>query len=62
MDLAKIRKAKGFVNVEYLQGLGEVEKGHKCVMHNSTALALAESKIVKIGEPVKVYKPAKIKE
>lgn len=60
----KIREAKGFVNVEFLQALGKKKKAHKEVMHNSTAMALANGKdpIVKIGSPVKEYKPKKIKE
>ncbi len=60
----KIREAKGFVNVEFLETLGKVKKGTKQVMHNSTALALASKKnpIVKIGSAITNYKPKKIKE
>ena len=61
-EVAKIRKAKGFVNVKYLKDLGNIEKDHKCEMHRSTAMALEVSGIVKIESDVKVYKPKKIKE
>ncbi len=61
-DLNKIRKATGFVNVTFLKENGNKEKGVKEVMHNSTALALASTGIVKIDSQVKEYKPKKVKE
>jgi hypothetical protein len=57
-----IRKAKGFVTVKFLKELGSNEVGIESQMHRSTAMALAQSGIVKIVSEVKVYKPKKVKE
>ncbi len=57
-----MRKAKGFVNVEFLEQLGNVEKGTKQVMHKSTALSLVGKGLVKVGSAVKNWKPNKAKD